>query len=175
MLSLIIAFVDIALHRRGPDKLPASQFFFVLVLIVSVAVELVELLIAQVGERTLVLTLFDVVVDLAFVWAVLKAFGRERRFLQTATAILGTDALLNVLSLPLVLWNHALPSPETQTLASAVIFVLFLVLTFWSIDISGFVLARAIERSYLIGVTIMLAYVMLSLSLRAQLIAPAAS
>jgi hypothetical protein len=94
-----------------------------------------------------------------FVWAVLRLFDRERRFKQTATALLGADTLLNLLSLPLVLWNQSLEGATAPAL-------LFLLLAIWSIDIAGFVLSRTLERPYALGVAIMLGYVLLSISLR---------
>jgi hypothetical protein len=171
VLRLIYVFVDIALHRRGPDQLPSALFFFNLVLAVAVVVELAVLVVADAVRRPVVLALFDTVLDLAFLWAVLKSFGRERRFRQTAAAMLGTDTLLNVLSIPVALWNRSLGAPTDQLTMPA---LLFLLLFIWSIDISAFVLARAVERPYVLGVAVMLGYVMLTLSLRATLFPAAA-
>jgi hypothetical protein len=113
---------------------------------------------ARIGLAVPVL-LTDTALDLVFVWAVLRLFDRERRFKQTATALLGADTLLNLLSLPLVLWNQSLEGATAPAL-------LFLLLAIWSIDIAGFVLSRTLERPYALGVAIMLGYVLLSISLR---------
>jgi hypothetical protein len=159
VLRLIFAFVEIMLHRRGPEHLPAAGFLFGTVLLVSLAVELAALRLSAVVERPLLLTLVDTALDLVFVWAVLRLFDRERRFKQTATALLGADTLLNLLSLPLVLWNQSLEGATAPAL-------LFLLLAIWSIDIAGFILSRTLERPYALGVAIMLGYVLLSISLR---------
>jgi hypothetical protein len=166
VLRLILVFVDIALHRRGPEQLPAARFFLLLVLGVSLCVELAALALADVVDRAVLLTLVDTLFDLAFIWAVLKVFDRVRRFNQTAGALLGTDALLNFLSIFLVLWNQSLDAAEGETTIPS---LLFLVLAVWSIDIAGFVMSRALDRPYAIGVAIMLGYVLLSVSLRMQL------
>jgi hypothetical protein len=166
VLRLILAFVDIALHRRGPDQLPSSRFFFLIVLAVSVGVELLALQVAAVVDRAVIMTLMDTVIDIAFVWAVLKTFDRTRRFNQTMSALLGVDTLMNVMSVLLVLWNQALDAVEGATTIPA---LLFIVLAVWSIDVAGFVLSRALDRPYALGVAIMLGYVLLSISLRMSL------
>jgi hypothetical protein len=166
VLRLILAFVDIALHRRGPDYLPSSQSFLFVMIGVSLGVELLALHVAAVVERAALLTFVDTAIDLVFVWAVLRTFERTRRYNQTMSALLGADTLMNLLSVLLVLWNQALNAPEETVTAPA---LLFLLLAVWSIDVAGFVLARAIDRPYALGVAIMLGYVMLSISLRASL------
>ena len=113
---------------------------------------------------------FGVVVYAAFVWTVLKAFNHEKRFTQTATALLGTDTFFNVLSLPLS-WLDLPTDPLDPAITVPRVFLY--ILFFWSIDVSGFVLSRAIGRPYVVGVFIMVGYVLLSISLRVSLFPPA--
>jgi hypothetical protein len=169
VLRLLSVFVDIALHRRGPDQLPSAPFFFNLVLAIAVVVELVVLVASDV-RNPVVLALFDTLLDLSFLWAVLKSFGRARRFRQTAAAMLGTDLLLNLIGIPLDFWNRSLGPPSAGMTVPTMLLLLLLI---WSIDISAFVLGRALERPYLLGLAIMLGYMMLTLSLRAELFPPA--
>jgi hypothetical protein len=169
VLRLIVAFAEIALHRRGPEDLPSSRFLFGLVLAVYVIVAFVTLRLGAVVERLTLMLVVDTAFSLAFVWAVLRAFEHERRFRQTMSALLGTDALLNLLSVPLLYWNRALEAAGAEPTAPA---VAFLVLAVWSIDVSGFILARALGRPYALGVAIMLGYVLLSVSLRLSLFPP---
>jgi hypothetical protein len=102
-----MVFVEITLHRRGPEQLPSSQFFFLLVLGVSVCIDLLVLLVDGVAARSVLVTLFTTALDIAFVWAVLRTFERERRFKQTMSAMLGVNAMLSILIVPLALWTSA--------------------------------------------------------------------
>jgi len=162
--SLARIFVDISLHRRGPEHVPSSQFFFVLVLVVSSCISIAALLFVQSFTRSLVVTVITTVIDFAFFWVVLKSFSRERRFVQTMTALLGTSAFLNLLVMPLQYWGKAVGGVESDT---ALPWLLLFMISIWWIDVGGFVLARAVDRPYVLGVAIMLGYVMLSLSLEA--------
>jgi CDP-diglyceride synthetase len=168
---LILVFVEITLHRRGPEHLPSSQFFFLLVLGVSTCVDLLVLQVEEVAARSVVVSLLTTVLDIAFVWAVLRTFDRERRFRQTMSAMLGVTALLSLLIVPLALWSQALDVPEGEV---ALPWLFLLVLAIWQIDIWGFVLARALGRPYALGVAIMLGYVLLTVSLQQSML-PVAS
>jgi hypothetical protein len=166
VLRLVFAFVDIALHRRGPDHLPASQFLLGLVLVAYIAVVFISLAMqssAGVAARSLVI---ETAIYLLFVWTVLKTFNKERRFLQTATAMLGVDTLLNALGLPLLAWEGAVSEPAQLTMP----LILSLMLLIWWVDVCSFILARALSRPYVLGVAIVLGYVLLSYSMRTALL-----
>jgi CDP-diglyceride synthetase len=162
---LLQAFFEIMLHRRGPESLPRSPFFFGLVLALYAPAFYFSL---QFGTAKtpypLVLVVVDTAIELAFIWSLLRAFGHESRFLQTATAILGTTLLLNLLAIPPALWYRSAPPPDPQ---AAVPELLLWMLIAWLIDVSGFVVARAVGRPYVLGVAIMLGYVLLVISFRA--------
>jgi hypothetical protein len=162
VLRLALAFVDIALHRRGPEQLPASTFLLALALAVFVAVTLVELSTASTAEGLGLFFGFALILYGAFVWSVLKAFNRERRFKQTATALLGTEAFFGVLSLPLLWWNRDAPADQPLTLPTMLLYFIMI----WEIDVAGYVLSRAIGRPYIVGVSLVLAYVLLLISLQ---------
>jgi hypothetical protein len=170
VLRLIIAFVEIAFHRRSPGDLPASRVFFGAVLAVYLVVGLVTTRYLHLVAYPELMVLFEAALGLAFIWGVLRAFERERRFRQTACAVLGTDTLLNLVTVPLVLWHGSLHAPNTDTTIPQILFVLVAI---WSVDISAFIMARALERPYVLTVAIMLGYLLLTVSVRVQLFPPA--
>lgn len=171
MLRLVYAFVEICLHRRGPDQLPKSRFLFGLVVVGSVGVSLFVLHFANVArDRVVPIIVVDLAFGLAFIWSVLKAFSVEQRFLQTASAILGTDALMNLASLPFALWHRALHAPEGSTTVPSVIYLL--IAGVWAIDVGSFVVSRAISRPYVLALAVVLAYVLLDVSLSVTLFPP---
>lgn len=167
MWPLISVFLDIALHRRGPQDLPASQFLVGLLLVLDLAAGLVSLQVggSSNGPQALAL-LVDALAYLAYIWIVLRIFRRQRRFKQTASALLGTEILLYLLGMPLLLWSRTLDTGDaTQTIPA----LLYVALIIWSIDIGGYVLSRALERPYILGVVIVVLYVMVSMIVRGDL------
>ena len=164
MPQLIYAFVEIALHRRGPDGLPASTFFFRLLLATWLAVSLFFLQFTNIpAGRVVPVIAVDTGFSLAFTWSVLRAFGVERRFLPTASAILGVNSLLDLVSLPFILWHRALHVPVGTPTVPSVIYQL--IAFFWAIDVASFIISRAIERPYVLALAVVLAYVLLDVSL----------
>jgi hypothetical protein len=173
VLRLILAFVDIMLHRRGPEDLPSSQFLVWLLLAVAVGVDLGVLFMADGTPRAAAVVVLIQFLDVWFVWALLRTFNRQKRFRQTMCALLGSETILNLAGAPLM----PLVAASTDTSAQPQItlpLLLTALLGVWSIDIAAFVFARALERPYVLCVAIMLGYVLLIVSLQTTLL-PSAS
>jgi len=174
---LSLAFLDIALHRRGPEDMPPSRFLFGLTLLCLLSVSLVSSFIGAVPERILELpslgvsirfgfvklTVFETAADLCFIWLVLWAFNRSRRFLQTVTAILGVETLLICAALPFRVWDAVISSASGELTAAL---FLYLILFLWLLDVAGFVLARATENEYFVTLPIVIGYVTMSFFMR---------
>jgi ethanolamine transporter EutH len=154
--QLALVFAEIAVHRKGPDALPASAFLFGLVLVAYFVVSLMALSLRWPLWQAFGAMVVDVAVYLAFFAAVLRLTGHRRRFLQTVTAVLGAETFLSCLALPLLLTRPEVQSgAPTEILATSLLFALLI----WSVDIGGFVLAKALDRSYIVGVSVMIGYV----------------
>ncbi len=167
MFRLIPVILGITVHRRGPDDLPSSPFLVLVLLAASECAQLVTLRIAAAPDEAILVLLFSVVLDFLFVWGALVVFERRSRFWQTMSAFLGAGVVLNAISALLVGWNNSLQAPADTTTAPEVLLQLLQV---WSVDIGGFLLARAIDRHYALGVVIMLGYVLVSTSLLSTLL-----
>lgn len=168
MWPLISVFVDIALHRRGPQHLPASQFLVGLLFVVDFAVGLASLRVdGSVSGRSALFLVADALAYLGYVWVVLNIFSRQRRFKQTASALLGTDVLLNVLGIPLLVWDNAVNAGKSDLTLPA---LLYIGLFFWSLDIGGYIVSRALDRPYIVGVLIVVMYVMTSMIIRSDVL-----
>ena len=162
MLRLIPVILGITVHRRGPDDLPSSPFLVLVLLGASECAQLVTLRLAAAPDEAILVMLLSVAMDFLFVWVLLAVFERRPRFWQTMSAFLGAGVVLNTISALLVGWNQSLNAPADATTAPQVLLQLLQV---WSVDIGGFLLSRAIDRHYALGVVIMLGYVLLSTSL----------
>ena len=167
LARVIPVILGITIHRRGPDELPSSPFVVLSLLGVSECAQLVTLRIAAAPDDAILVMLLSVALDFLFVWSVLAVFERRQRFWQTMGAFLGAAVVLNVISALLIAWNQSLHAPADVTTTPEVLLQLLQV---WSVDIGGFMLSRAIDRPYVLGVAIMLGYVLLSTSLLSTLL-----
>jgi hypothetical protein len=158
-----LVFVDITLHRRGPDVLPASQFLLVLVLVTYLIVGLATLSAGASPVLAFTLLFLDRLLYLGSAWAALRIADKPRRFTQTAIALVGADLFLNLVSVPVLCWDDHLPAPAEQ-LTPPRLLIAFLIL--WSIDVGGFILSRAMAKPYIVGVSVVIVYVLLSFALR---------
>jgi hypothetical protein len=173
VLRLIFAFVDIMLHRRGPESLPSSQFLLWALIAAAIAADMVVLSLAGRSARWFAVDVLVFGLNVWFVWALLRTFGKQPRFRQTMTALLGADVLLTVLGAPLVpSLVEAPPDPQNPMLTMPML--LSLLISFWAVDISAFVFSRALERPYLLCMAIIIGYALLIRSLQLTLLQPLA-
>ena len=171
MWSLALAFVDIAFHRRGPDELPASRFLLGAVLALDIATGFVSQWTAGVVDAgSTMWLLVATVFYLAYVFVALRLLGHDRRYVQTTTALLGTDVLITAVGIPIDFWARVSPAAPTE-LSMPTLLLLFQLL--WWIDVGGFIMGRALGRPYFVGVLFMVVYFLTSLSIGRFFLSPA--
>ena len=162
MWRLSLVFFYIALHRRGPEDLPASGFLLGLLVVVYGFMSFAAAKIVEPWPRAVAMVVFDMGLYMVFLWVLLALFGRVPRYPQTVSALLGSGTLLTLLSIPILFFgdfaNYENTEPSLATL-------LFFLLIIWSIDVAGFVVSRALPVSYVVGVLIVLGYTFGSASL----------
>jgi hypothetical protein len=156
-------FLDIVLWRQGPQDLPASSLLFRLTLGAYVAVSAIQLsLLKESGATWLVFLVADPLLLTGCVWMILKLYNHPERFLQTATAVLGTGALLGLLLyLPLQVLLSSLGLGPDSGLAR--FFALLLLGSFALV--TGRILKLGTESNLFTGVAISLTYFFLINSL----------
>lgn len=160
MLAIIHFFIDLALLRRKPQDLPASPALFGLVLIAGLAG---GVLLALTAGATLPLALVQTVLDMLLMLAVLqmalKWVKKPSRFVQTATALVGTDTLVGFAALLPV----SLAGPGTGDSPQLVVAgLLFIVLVAWSVLIAAHILRHAFDIKLMQGAVIAVAFDILS-------------
>jgi hypothetical protein len=140
MLSLLKAFIDIALWRKGPQHLPASGLLFGFTIAIYLGLTLAlgsasERAIAQIRGKppapVLGPTLLELVVGLAWLWLLLVMFKRRERFWQSATAMVGTTGIvispIAILGQPLLVRlgeSHPLASPLMLVMVGVLVWYL---------------------------------------------------
>lgn len=167
MREIVQAFLDIAMLRRGPEDLPASGFLLGLA---GAAYLLTGALTVAAYSRSSGDFVGQLVLDLGLMLAffvVLLAINRKAtRIEQTLTAVMGTGALLALVSLPLTIWLDA-HGAESPTAIFPAIGIYLLVL--WSIGINGHILRRALDIPYVGGVVLSAGYFIINVAVFAQL------
>jgi hypothetical protein len=160
--ALIHFFIELCLLRRPPQDLPASAALFQ---ILTLAYLVVGLLVgAATGQglgEALVQTLVDTGLLLGLLYAGLRWLKRLARFLQSASALLGSGAILNLL----VLVPLGMASGGDDSELTGVAALLFLALLAWSLVVTGHILRHTLDRPLVQGALIAIAYNLLAYSL----------
>jgi len=167
MLAYVQALINIALRRSGPEDLPDSAFLLGLTLVIYLVTQVPLALIAYGPSDILVRTVIvSLLLLFAGLWVLLRLTGNRARYRRTVTAMLGTSALLSVLSIPFSLWRQSMLSTESGVaMPSTMLFAIML----WSIAIDGHILSRALSRPYGIGLLIAIGYFFLHTSILYEL------
>ena len=102
MLQFLKVFVDIVLWRRGPQDLPVSSLLLGLAVAAYVVVSVLQLaLLDEPAAAWIMFVVLDPLLLAAGLWLLLRLFDKTGRFVQAATAVFGTGAVLGfVLFLP---------------------------------------------------------------------------
>lgn len=156
MNRLPVTLVRICLFQDGPQELPASNTL--LVVLVAIGWAASTLLVGQLmdeGSAALEVTLASAF-GLLFVWLALTLRGGRNRFLQTASALFGTDLVLLLPVAPLLLTAQSGDGGGNLQL-------LLLVLWIWSIAIKGHIFRHALDLPVAGGVLVAIGYTILSL------------
>lgn len=157
MQPLIRLFIDIALHRKGPQDVPAAGPVLGLALCAYLVMGAATLWPSVSGMGALVGQLaLDLVLVVSVFGGLLVATGRAGRVAQTLAAMFGTGALLSALALPFV-WASVsaladgAPTPglELPALLSSLGLLLILLA---SLFVTGHILRHALDWSYPAGV-----------------------
>jgi hypothetical protein len=159
--ALIHYFIELCLLRRAPQDLPASVTLLKVLILVYLAVGV--LVGAATGQglwEALVQTLVDTALLLGLLYAGLRWLGRLPRFVQSASALLGSGALLNLL----VLAPLAMASGGDDSEVTGVAALLFLALLAWSLVVTGHILRHTLDLPLVQGALIAIGYNLLAYS-----------
>ncbi|MFL2553643.1 MAG: hypothetical protein ACJ0S4_02930 [Candidatus Rariloculaceae bacterium] len=138
-----IVFVDIALHRRGPEHIPSSAFLFGLLTTIYLIVSIVATQVAEPFPQSRGHGHFrdTLLLSRLYLVAVINSIVVPDRFYQTVSAIFGAQTFLTLIGIPILI-SIGIESGEIETFNVGS--WLFFILILWSIDIAKFcVVTRA--------------------------------
>ena len=150
---LLAAFWGICLLRQGPQILPASGFLLGLTVALSMLVSVIGLMFTHGLLYSLWRAAAEVAPYMALAYLIMLIAGRKARAAQTLTAIAGSGALINFLSLPF-LWV------VTQTDDTSGWPGTILVLTlFWQVTVLGGIYRSALSVGWGAGLVVAVGYI----------------
>jgi hypothetical protein len=155
-MPLLRLFVDICLFRKGPQDAPTSRMLLKLVLAAYLLANLLITLLESPWHEGLLKVVLEVLILLGFVWISLIMAGKPNRWLQTTISLLGTDALINSLALPLEAYLMADPK-------NGFIPWLLLLMMFWQIAVVAHILRHALSQPLAVGFGLAIVYVAFSI------------
>jgi len=162
MRKLLELYWWIACFRKGPEDVPASPFLAQLTALVYVLVQLPLVFTAQGnGIRVIVNSIGDLVILVVFTWLLLKIRSKPERFLQTATALLGTGVIISIIAVPLGIL--ALNAAGTEAAFAPSMGLLIIII--WSVGIAAHIFSRAMSRPMIEGIAISLVYFIINYQL----------
>jgi len=169
--SLIQFFFELCLLRRAPQDLPASWALLGVTLVADLLMGMLFAISAGLPAGLgLAQSLMDVAFMLVLLYGALYLLERLPRFRQSATALLGSGALLQlVASVPLGL----LP-PGEEGRAPAGMSLLLLVLVLWSILVTGHIVRHTFGLRLAQGIAIAVLYSFFAYTLLGELFASGA-
>ena len=172
MNAVLQLFWQLCLFRIGPDRVPTFGTFVLVVAFANIAISVLAGVVGPLAERpgaAIALPVLHAAVIGASTWLVLLAKGLQQRFTATFVALLGTDALITCLSLPLSAFLRPSDAPDLLDVFAS---LLQLGLFFWWIAVAGHVFARALEIARGQGVAVASFVMLTSLMFNYSIIPP---
>lgn len=164
-MPLIRLFLDICLLRKGPQDTPSSQFLLGLALSAYCLVGATQAMLEEQWLEGLLQIPLQAAILYGFVWVGLKAAGKLNRLRQTLIAMLGTDALISSLSIPLAM--IFLDDPQ-----AAFVHMLLLLLMLWHMVVVAHIFRHSLSQSLTIGFALSFVYTLFTLQVLVMLFAP---
>lgn len=155
MFEIVRRLFAICLFGKGPQDLPRVGLFLVLVGIVNLWVSYLMLAMGHEGVRSVLQACTGIVLELAFSAGSLFCFGKLARFNQTSAALLGTDALITFIALPVM---------ATLMLGQGGIgaFLLMIGLIIWHWAVIGHIMRHALGQHLSFSLGLALLYLLAS-------------
>jgi hypothetical protein len=164
--AIIKAFWQIILFRSGPQTLPDSQLLLMFSGLIYVLSN-VLFIFAQYPVYSLPAVIVDLILISVWCCSLLAFFGMAGRIRQTLTAMFGAGALLQFITLPIIVTSGN-GTPGAFTMLALVIILL------WSTAVHGYILSRALDKSFGIGIALAVVYFFISNGILGPLLVPAA-
>jgi predicted neutral ceramidase superfamily lipid hydrolase len=157
--TLLKAFFDICLLRKGPQDLPKSSLLLSLCLILYTVLDVLLTVQTRPFTDALLVSLVDVGFLLVVTFLILSQHKHLDRMLQTMSALFGTGLILGIFIFPLV---YGGVQNQYESWLQQIIVLLFLIMVIWNVVVLAHIVRHAISTSMGIGIMIAILYIWMS-------------
>jgi hypothetical protein len=164
-MHLVARLAAILSLRAGPQTLPAAPGLLTAIVVVDLLLSVAVLSTGLDSGQALLMVAMSIGAGLLFCYAALYLRSLSNRFLQTATALFGTDIIITLVAMPLSFIAIQPLAPDgTGTLGPDVALGL-LIVTVWVLAVVGGIFRHALELSWPAALAVALAYVVVTASI----------
>lgn len=174
MKALWALFWSVCQMRRAPDEVPHSLPLLALVATLAIALGIATQFLAGPAPAPAAVTtvLVGAVVDAAALWGLLAFKRQELLYVPSLSAVFGTDFVLGLFAVPLVLAGRLLGD---HPMVAVVVFGQML-LVGWNLGVRGFIYHRSarigIFQANMVALTLFLLNIFIAVKLFPELLGP---
>lgn len=163
---LFLAFFDICRLVKKPQDIPASKNLLILCLFIYLLLSIFIADLYQETEKAILGSFVELGLLLLFNWAILQSSGKSARWLQTVTALIGTNLIINFFALPSYLLVSIDANNEITTASTTQSFGLLMLaaMACWNIVIMAHILRHALGTHFAIAMFLAITYIWIAFS-----------
>lgn len=167
---LFFAFYEMCRLKKRPQDIPASKNLLTICVLFYSGLSIFIADLYQETELAVLSSIIELGLILLFSWALLQASGKAVRWLQTATALIGTNLIINILALPAYVLVSFKDLNELGSSSGPQSFGLLVLaaLACWNIVIMAHILRHAIETHFAIALFLAITYIWIAFSFTAS-------
>lgn len=162
MFELIKLLFDICLFKQGPQNLPPSVWLLRLLIVVDVIVSFLMVSIHTGLAVSLLQAITSALLIVGFSWLMLYLARKPERFCQTASALVGADAMISF---------FALPGIASMTIGTGALlaFTITIALMLWHWAVIGHIIRNALGQNWTFSLGLAFLYILGSYQVMALL------
>jgi len=152
MYAYLALLLNICLFKKGPQDIPFSPRIFRLSIIGFSIVSYMLIQISVDSLSALLQVAAELIIVISFAGLILSITNKLKRFLQTTSALIGTDALITFIAMPII---ATLSLDNNNVLASFAMLALMI----WSWLVTAHIVRRAIDKPFSFALGIVFLYI----------------
>ncbi len=155
IVTLFRLFFSICRLKTGPQEVPASAPFTVVLLLAYTLISILVSLNLLALDYSIFASLLETTLTVALTLGILQIRRLENRSMQTLSALAGTGIVISVIELPIIYWLGLARATGMDTGLPGIFMLLLLV---WSLMIMAHILRHALNTHFFIGFLLSLFY-----------------